>query len=164
VRKDPVVQRSDARRRIDSVLISELCPQGVERPQGIRVTAGSVERKHQQLACSLSEWIVLDGRCQQVQCLRDPSGLETRRRIRLHGGQAFLGQPSGNGLGKLLVRKVRQGRAAPQAERLANLRAACVLVAVLEEPRPFLHEAFEPPRVDGVRVQVEGVPGLPRHE
>ena len=136
----------------------------MERPQGIRVTAGSVERKHQQLACSLSEGIVLHGSRQQVQCFGDPSGLETRRRVRLHGGQAFLGQPPGNGLGELLVRKVRQGRAAPQAERLANRRAARVLVAVLEEPRPFLHEAFEPPRVDRVRVHVEDIPGLPRHE
>ena len=128
------------------------------------MTAGSVERKHQQLPRSLSEGIVLDGRRQQVQCFRDPSGLETRRRVRLHGGQAFLGQPPGNGLRELLVREVRQGRAAPEAERLANRRAACVLVAVLEEPRPFLHEAFEPPRVDRVRVHVEDIPGLPRHE
>ena len=164
MRKDPVVQRSDARRRIDSELIGKLRPQGVEGPQGIRVTAGSVERKHQQLACSLPEGIVLCRRRQQVQCFRDPSGLEARRRVRLHRGQAFLGQPPGDRLGELLVRKVRQGRTAPQAERLANRRAACILVAVLEEPRPFLHEAFEPPRIDRVRVHVEDIPGLPRHE
>jgi hypothetical protein len=89
VRKDPVVQRSDAWRRIDSELISELCPQRVERAQGIRMTAGPVEGEHHQLAGSLSERIVPDGSRQQFERFRDSSDLETRRRVRLHGSQAF---------------------------------------------------------------------------
>ena len=95
---------------------------GVER---VRLAVVAVERKHQLVPEVLPQRVPRDERLQ----LGDQVGLAAEREVGvealLEGGQAHLLEPCDLRLRELLVREIRERRAAPQRERLLQLAGRC---------------------------------------
>ncbi len=100
--------------------------------------------------------------------LADQLAVATERDVRLDAklerGQANLLEPRDRGLGEALVAEVRERRAPPERERLAQPRGRVGRPAVCEQAPSLVHQPLEPPEVQLVGVEPDRVAGRVRDE
>ena len=157
--QDPLLHPLDRRRRREPELLVEEDPKPLVRPEGLGVSSGSVQGQHQQLAGPFPHRVLADGRVEERDHIRCPSGCQLGRRQGLDGIEMEVLQPADVGLCELVVGKVGQRRTPPELECSAEDGRAVVEPVGLDGPCSLLDQPLEPAGVDRVRIDVQLVAG-----
>jgi hypothetical protein len=158
--EDGLLQLAQLGRRLEPQLVGErpACP--AVRGEGVRLAAGAVERAHQLPVQPLPQRVRRDGLLEVGDHLAVPAGRQQQLGPLLDRGQPELAQPGHLRHRPRLRRELRQRRSAPQREGLVvRLQRGPGFGTC--QPAPPRRQAREPVGVDGVRVDVEEVPGTP---
>ncbi len=153
--QDRRVQLLQGGGRLDAELLDEHLARVLVGLERLRLPATAVEREHELAARTLAHRVL----AHELLELADEAGGSAAVELGLHPlldrRQAKLLEPCCLVLGKLLVRKVRERRAAPQLKRFAHEPGPAIGVR-----RPCLvHELLEAPSVDRVPLCIERVAG-----
>ena len=123
------MQLPQALARLDAELLGEQAARLVVDTQRVRLTAGAIEREHQLPAQPLAQRMTGDERLE----LGDDLGVTREREVGLDpfldGGQAELLQAGDLLLRERVEGEVRERRAAPETQRLAEERRRLVRCA-----------------------------------
>ena len=146
--EDRLLQTLQRRARLDPELVHEHAPRPLICVECLRLPAGPVEREHQLSAQPLAQGVLGDKRLQ----LGDQVAMAAEREVGfdplLECRQPELLQPRDLDLGERVVRELRQRRAAPERERLAQLAAASSARPAAERPSSLLEQGLEPMEVE----------------
>ena len=149
-REDRRLQPSQLRSGLDAQLLTQDRSRGLEGAERVSLAPRPVQSQHLLPAETLPQRILRD---QGVHLRRDQSvqsegklGLEPQ----LQAARLELLQPHAVALREPLVGEVRQRRAPPQLERLAQHSRSSVHLAVGQEPSPLSNKTLETHRVDRV--------------
>src|SRR5439155_16610257 len=122
-------------------------------PERLGLPARAVEGEHQEHAQALAPGMLSDQRVQLGYGLGVAAEREVRFEPMLERNQAELFEPADLVAREVLVAELRQRRAAPEAERLAQHPSGLERVTVGERGACACEEDFEPRGVPGVRLE-----------
>ena len=158
--QDRAVEPLQGRARLDAELVDE-CAAGVEVGlERLGLPPGAIEREHQLAAQPLAQRVLSDERLELADELGAGTLLEVGVDALLERVEPQLRQPADLARRERLEGKVRQGRAAPERERVAQQLGAR---ARLESPCTD-DELLEAAQVEGVGVDLDAVAGRLRDE
>ena len=149
---------------IDAELVDEDLTRSAVCRERVGLPPRPIESEHQLCARTLSERLRLDERFE----LRDELGVTTQGEVGvdalLEHDRAELLESRDLVLRERLVEEVRECRAAPEAERLAQRALRSDRIAAHERGAPLLRQPRETVDVDVFRCELEHVPGRTRCE
>ena len=147
---------------IDAELVDEGLPRRAVRRKRVRLPPRAVERKHELGPWALAERLCADERLE----LRDELAMTTQGEVGvdalLEDDRPQLLESCDLGLSEGLVQEVRQRRAAPERERVAQRALGRGAVPSRERGPPFLCQPGEAVEVDALGLQLELVAGSAR--
>ena len=153
------MQLAQPRAGLQPELLVEMAPEGCVALERIHLTARPIEREHREPLHPLTERMLVGQREDLPQGLGVLAQPELRLEPRLAGDEPKLLEPLGLAAREVLVRHLREGRSAPQAESLLGERGGERRVAALERIARLVEEPLEALGVERRRDAVEGIPG-----
>ncbi len=153
--QDRGLELAQLRAGVDAELLDERLAGGAVGGERVRLPAGAVEREHELSARALAERLRLDERLELGDELCMPAEREIRLDPLLDGDRAQLLEPRDLGLRERLVQEVRERRAAPEGERLAQRTLGRCRISPSERPAPLLGETREAVEIDPLRSELE---------
>ena len=119
--QDRSLERLERRGRVDAELLDQRAPRLLVGLERLGLSARPVQREHQLTAQPLAQRVLRDETLELADELRMAAEREIGLDPLLERREAKLLEADDRGLGELLVGEVRQRRAAPERERLAEL-------------------------------------------
>ena len=120
--QDRRLERAQVRRRLDAEPVDERAARVAVGRERVGLAAGAVEREHLLAAQPLAQRMLAHERLELARDLGVPPAREVGVDAVAQAGEPQILQPRDLGLGEALVGDVRERRAAPQRERLAQRR------------------------------------------
>ena len=143
--------------RLETQFLGQQAARVVVDTQGVRLSAGAIEREHQLPAKAFAQWML---RNQSLQ-LRSDVGVAAESQIRLEPlldcAEAQLVQPADLALSERVVGEVGEGRPTPEGERFSERRGRVLGAAGGQLAPSLLDEAPEAVDVQLVRPHLEHV-------
>src|SRR5919198_28217 len=110
----------------------------------------------------LAYGVLDDERLELTNQLRVSSERELRFEPLLEGGEAHFLEPFDRASRKGLVAEIRERRAAPQRQRLAEEIRRALRLPLRQGPTTFSRQALEPAEVELIRVETKAITGRRR--
>lgn len=156
-----LLQRSAGR---DPDLFGEQTATLVENREGLRLTPGSIKRKHELAAKALAQRVLSHQRVKLGRQLGLPAESQIGLDPRLDRLLPKLLQPADRFGREGLVFEAGEGLSAPQAKRLAQRSRRRLRVAALELPAGLTGRGLEPVEVELLGLDQQRVALAPRHQ
>ncbi len=156
VRAQPTLERPELRPRFEADL-DERGPGPLERSQGVRVPAASVQREHQQPPTTLTERFVDDHRLERRHPLTVSAERQRDLRQRLTCLAELLHEVLGVAVRGWMIREVHQWWTSPQPARHLEHRGCFVSVTGDEADAALAPRSLEPVEIGGVRIDAQHV-------